>query len=151
MNQSAEEHSQASLETGWLPGTETGSTLDVNKPDIKNTALVNHLHDVQPSDADDNGIPDVEPTLEDLKIAKAFIDALQTARLDDSKMSSEDCAWHHNPPNGPSSDLSDPLLCLSINMYLATKNASETTYYSICEPSVTATLKMPSTFSHLNK
>ncbi|KAK7684344.1 hypothetical protein QCA50_012668 [Cerrena zonata] len=74
-----------------------------------------------------------QPTLEELKLTKAFIDKLKTATLENSKFSAETIKQLRNPPNEDLPDLSDPFLCLSINLYLATENASESTYDKVCD------------------
>lgn len=81
----------------------------------------------------DNAEASAEPSIEDLKIANAFIQELKTATLKNSKFGSEAINRLRNPTPDPLPDFLDPFLRLSLDIFLATENSSERTYHSVRE------------------
>ncbi|CAL1697464.1 unnamed protein product [Somion occarium] len=67
----------------------------------------------------------------ELKIAQDFINELHTASLDDSKLSQAAIKRLRNTPRTATPETMDPLLRLSIEIYLATENASQKMYNEI--------------------
>ena len=71
----------------------------------------------------DIGVP-MEPKIHELKIAQQFIENLKNATLDNSTLDYWVCEQLHNPPTSTVDDMLDPILRLSIDIYLAVGNAS---------------------------
>jgi hypothetical protein len=67
--------------------------------------------------------------LKDMKVAMEFIQILEGATLDNSKLDKDIIERLRNPPNFPA-DVGDPDLQLGLRLFLATINASQETYTS---------------------
>lgn len=67
------------------------------------------------------------PRVEDLRIAEEFVRAVRRAKLSEEPFDDDVMHRINNPPTIPI-DLSDPNLRMSIDLYLAVRNASEETY-----------------------
>ncbi|KAI0070680.1 hypothetical protein K474DRAFT_1713121 [Panus rudis PR-1116 ss-1] len=78
---------------------------------------------------DDTGAP-INPQIHDIRVARSFIQRIQDATLDESKLSPAAIERLRNPPCEPLPDI-DRLVHLSIDLYLATENSSQQTYDSI--------------------
>lgn len=74
---------------------------------------------------------DMEPILKELKDAQFFIDAIKDAKLDESGLDEACLHRIRNPPQRQADEDIDPLLKLSIDIFLATGNASQATYTAI--------------------
>ena len=74
----------------------------------------------------------MEPKIHELKIAQQFIESLKNVTLDNSTL--DDCIrkWLCNPPTSTVDDMLNPILRLSIDIYLAVGNTSQETYNSVC-------------------
>jgi hypothetical protein len=79
---------------------------------------------------EDIGVP-MEPKIHELKIAQQFIESLKNATLDNSTLDDWVCERLRNPPTSTVDDMLDPILRLSIDIYLAVGNASQETYNSV--------------------
>ncbi|OJT06829.1 hypothetical protein TRAPUB_9869, partial [Trametes pubescens] len=69
-----------------------------------------------------------EVTHEDCRLALQNIELLRNATLEGSGLDDETIARLRDPPHGPSNELNDPDTLMSIELFLATINASEKTY-----------------------
>jgi hypothetical protein len=74
---------------------------------------------------------DVVVTLEELKIAQAFIKAIQDASLDKDGLDPAVCESLKNPIQEPL-DLSEPVVLTSIELFLDTTTASQKVYENVC-------------------
>ncbi|KAI0077274.1 hypothetical protein K474DRAFT_1684384 [Panus rudis PR-1116 ss-1] len=72
----------------------------------------------------------VNPQIHDIKIAREFIQCIQNATLDESRLSPAAIERLRNPPCEPLPDI-DRLVRFSIDLYLATESSSQQTYDSI--------------------
>ncbi|KAI0825650.1 hypothetical protein BC629DRAFT_1247841, partial [Irpex lacteus] len=68
---------------------------------------------------------------QDCKYAKQFIEHLEAATLENDAIDDSTRAALRDAPTG-SPDLDCPNLKLSLQLYLATDNASEETYHQVC-------------------
>jgi len=73
----------------------------------------------------------MEPKIHELKIAQQFIESLKNATLDNSTLNDWVCERLRNPPTSTVDDMLDPILRLSIDIYLAVGNTSQETYNSV--------------------
>ena len=89
-----------------------------------------NLRDPELGIYEDIGVP-MEPKIRELKIAQQFIESLQNATLDNSKLDDWVCERLRTPPTSTVDDMLDPILRLSIDIYLAVGNASQETYNSV--------------------
>jgi len=80
---------------------------------------------------EDIGVP-MEPKIHKLKIAQQFIESLKNATLNNSTLNDWVCERLCNPPTITVDDMLDPILRLSIDIYLAVGNGSQETYNSVC-------------------
>lgn len=67
--------------------------------------------------------------IETIKITQDFVKEIETATLNNGNLKEDVIHRLHNPQEGPT-DLSDPNTLLSLELFLATTNASEATYKS---------------------
>jgi hypothetical protein len=81
---------------------------------------------------EDIGAP-IEPKIHELKIAQQFIEHLENATLDNSKIDDWVRERLQHPLTTTVDDMLDPILRLSIDIYLAVSNASQATYDSVCD------------------
>lgn len=115
----------------------------INMPDYGSlSALLQppaDLQDAEPQEAaattnvevfDDTGAP-VDPRIAELKTALQFIEELRAASLKNSKLESAAIQRLLEPTANPHSQRMDPLVRFSIDLYLATENASVQTYEDI--------------------
>ena len=79
---------------------------------------------------EDIGAP-IEPKIHELRIAQQFIKCLENATLDNSKLDDWVRERLRNPLTGTVDDMLDPILRLSLDIYLAVGNASQETYNSV--------------------
>src|SRR5882762_784618 len=63
---------------------------------------------------EDVGAP-IEPKIHELKIAQQFIESLQNATLDNSKLDGWVWEWLCNPPTSTVNDMLDPILVMIIS------------------------------------
>ena len=91
--------------------------------------------DEQPPAAVPTGFNDIDviATLEELKIAQAFIAALQEASLDDDDMDLDAKDQLKNPVTQPIDLDDDPSLRAGIDLFLGTTNASDKIYTDVRE------------------
>lgn len=75
--------------------------------------------------------PDFVPAIEDIRIAREFIDALKGAKLENDKLDKDIRYQIKNPPTTPLV-IENPTVRLSLDLYLAIGNASEETYNAAC-------------------
>jgi hypothetical protein len=80
--------------------------------------------------ADDRWHPDVEPTVEQLKLSVDFIRALQNASLDGSGLSDDALHRIRNTPRH-ALDIDDPTELLSLRHFLGASNTSQHTYANV--------------------
>lgn len=73
---------------------------------------------------------DVEIHIDDLKIAREFINGLRNASLDDENLPEDVLARLRHPLEEPL-DIDDPDIRLSIDLFLSVSNASQQTYTSV--------------------
>jgi hypothetical protein len=73
----------------------------------------------------------MEPKIHELRIARQFIECLENASLDNSKLDNWVRERLRHPLTSTVDDMLDPILRLSIDIYLAVSNASQGTYDSI--------------------
>lgn len=76
--------------------------------------------------------PEIEIHVDDLKIAREFINGLRVASLDDENLPDEVLARLRHPIQEPL-DISDPDIRFSIKLFLSVGNASQETYTSVRE------------------
>lgn len=79
---------------------------------------------------EDIGAP-IEPKIHELKIAQQFIEHLENVTLDNSKIDDWVRERLQHPLTTTVDDMLDPILRLSIDIYLAVSNASQATYDSV--------------------
>ncbi|KAI0054683.1 hypothetical protein BV25DRAFT_1816712 [Artomyces pyxidatus] len=72
----------------------------------------------------------VPSLIEDIELTRKFIRAVQEATLDDNKLDADTLDRLRNPPRTPP-DIDDPDVRISIDIYLATTNASQDTYKDV--------------------
>jgi hypothetical protein len=115
------------------PQADLGSLDQINKDaDAERHAGLQADHGVRPaSPVVDEQIPQI-PHVEELRLSLEFIDALKRASLDDGNLDEGVVNMLRNPPQEPL-DASDPDLRLSLDLFLATMNASEDSYRSAAE------------------
>jgi hypothetical protein len=89
------------------------------------------LVDLEVGVYEDIGAP-IEPKIHELRIAQQFIKYLENATLDNSKLDGWVRERLCNPLTGTVDDMLDPILRLSLDIYLAVGNASQETYNSVC-------------------
>jgi hypothetical protein len=75
---------------------------------------------------------DVVATLEELKIAQAFIKAIQDATLNNSNLDAVVCDRLKNPIQEPLDLSEDPAILTSIELFLDTTTASQKVYENVC-------------------
>ena len=73
----------------------------------------------------------VESHIENVRIAQQYIQGISSATLDDGILDEDIVDRLRNPLEG-NVDLSDPDICLSLDIFLDCSHASEATYDSIC-------------------
>ena len=88
------------------------------------------LVDLEVGVYEDIGAP-IEPKIHELRIAQQFIKYLENATLDNSKLDGWVRERLRNPLTGTVNDMLDPILRLSLDIYLAVGNASQETYNSV--------------------
>lgn len=86
--------------------------------------------DIPPLQNDANR-PDFVPVIEDIKIAREFINALKGAKLEHDKID-EDTRYQIKHPSTIPLVIENPTVRLSLDLYLAIGNASEETYTAAC-------------------
>lgn len=69
--------------------------------------------------------------IEHVRIAQAFIDEIRNATLDNGKLDAAATERLRNPDTEIIIDLSDPDLRFSLELYMASINASEATYNGV--------------------
>ncbi|GLB43663.1 hypothetical protein LshimejAT787_1401750 [Lyophyllum shimeji] len=113
-------------------GTDSTSTTSSNIISFQNP----HLEPLRPAAAEANN-SEVNDTflaaglaaqIPELRTTAEFIQGLRSARLEDSKMDSDDIECLRNPPNTIADDFTERHFIKAIRSFLATVNASEATY-----------------------
>jgi hypothetical protein len=81
-----------------------------------------------PPNPNDANNPPIAPLIKDLQISLEFVDALKNASLNNKDEALDKDVLHQllNPPTEPL-DISDPYLCLSINLFLSNGSSSDDT------------------------
>ena len=95
-------NSLAALECSQSPPTD----------DLQAASLI--LGDPEVGIYEDVGAP-IEPKIHELKIAQQFIESLQNATLDNSKLDGWVWEWLCNPPTSTVNDMLDPILVMIIS------------------------------------
>ena len=78
----------------------------------------------------EENIPEAESHIENVRLSQQFIKEISGATLDDGKLDKDVVSRLRNPIQQPE-DISDPDERLSLDMFIATRNASEATYNGV--------------------
>lgn len=76
--------------------------------------------------------PPVEPQIWELQIAQQFVDLLKEVSIKDLKLDPDVLRRLRRPPRTPIADEIDDVLRFSLDVYLATQQASQQTYSDVC-------------------
>ena len=109
---------------------------NANKLQIANTfAAINGVHAQNENEPQAPGeLEDfmVNSRIEHIKITQQFIKEISEATLDNGKLDAEVIERLRNPQEEPI-DILDPDICLSLDLFMACKNASQKTYSGVRE------------------
>jgi hypothetical protein len=75
-------------------------------------------------------LPDIESRIEHVRLAQQFIQEISCATLDNGKLDKDVISRIRNPIQD-TVDISDPDQRLSLDLFIATRNASEATYHDV--------------------
>jgi hypothetical protein len=125
-----EDNGENEVNSGNQRGADPNSLIDMERSPSPETNALAEIIDPQLGPYEDVRIP-VEAKLHDLKITQQFIDGLKNARLAESKLDDWVLQRLQKPATTSIDENFDPILRLSIDIYLAVGNASEDTYNSI--------------------
>lgn len=89
------------------------------------------IDDDAPLLKNDENCSDFVPVIEDIKIAREFINALKGAKLEHNKIDEDTCYQIKHPTTTPLV-IENPTVRLSLDLYLAIGNASEEMYTAAC-------------------
>ena len=94
-------------------------------------ALLEDEPNLQP-DAEDELPALVQSRIEHVNLAQKFLNKISTATLNNENLEEDVIECLHTPEEGPA-DVSDPNICLALNLFMACENSSQKTYSSVCK------------------
>jgi hypothetical protein len=93
-------------------------------------AIVNEQEAEVFTRTEEDNLADVESRIENVRLAQQFIQEISCATLDGGKLDEDVVSRIRNPIQEPV-DISDPDERLSLDLFIATRNASEATYHDV--------------------
>lgn len=102
------------------------------------------VSDLPDPEIDREDIHHVESRIENVRLAQSYIHAIKSANLDNDKLTPEEIHRLRNPDT-QQVDVDDPDIRLSIDIYMACSNASESTYKAVHDYAGFRTLKFSRT------